>query len=81
MKFFSVFPEQNWVFSSFSLCTFDLLRSLSFFYCGYLESKYTLVYGLEETKNTATESKFSYERSEFIESANKAPESPDWLHT
>ena len=36
------------------------------------------VYGLEETKNTATESKFSYERSEFIESANKAP---DWIHT
>ena len=39
------------------------------------------VYGLEETRNIATESKFSYERSEFIESANKAPESPDWLHT
>ena len=28
-------PEINWDFSSFSLLTFDLLRSLSFFYCGF----------------------------------------------
>ena len=45
--------KEGWNFSQFSLretefsplflfCTFDLLRSLSFFYCGYLESKYTL---------------------------------------
>ena len=46
--------KEGWNFSQFSLsktefsplflfCTFDLLRSLSFFYCGYLESTSTLV--------------------------------------
>ena len=44
----------------FHFCTFDLLRSLRFFYCGYLESKSTLVlffFGFGNLKVTAHKAK------------------------
>ena len=45
---------------------------------GSKQSKTEFAYGLEETKNTATliktEIKFSYERSDFMNQQNKAPD-------
>ena len=62
--------KEGWHFSQFSLtktefsplflfCTFDLLRSLSFFYCGYLESTSTLVYYLNESKSKGKSGKIA----------------------